>query len=230
MIPVSTSTHTGTAAPAPPRTSPVTGEPAGRGGHGLQAPPHLPGHRLEHGPGQVGRAVGRRTARRRRPRRRARHHGARAPSSQGAAITPRAPGGLSAASSASSPGGWPVSRPSQARKEPAADSPPSSSHPPRPPATAPARWAPDRPVAPTGTDTLAVVPQLTMGHDSPAPAPSTSHGRSPAPIDHRRAGRQAEWRRPRPPAGPLTWSEGTTGGSSATAAPASSSTTRPSRS
>ena len=34
----------------------------------------------------------------------------------------------------------------------------------------------------TGTDTLAVVPQLTMGRSSEAPEPSTSHWRSPAPM------------------------------------------------
>ena len=60
------------------------------------------------------------------------------------------------------------SRPSQARKEPAADSPPSSSQPPSAArvTTAPAGDGTGRSC--TGTDTLAVVPQLTMGWCSDA--------------------------------------------------------------
>ena len=111
-----------------------------------------------------------------------RHHGARAPSSQGTAMTPLAPGGLSAARGASSSEVRPSNRPSQARNDPAADRPPSSSQPSSAArvTTAPAGEGTGR--SGTGTDTLAVVPQLTMGRASDAPDPSTSHWRSPAPI------------------------------------------------
>ncbi len=58
-----------------------------------------------------------------------RHHGARAPSNQGAATTPRPPGGLVAASAARDSAECPVTVPSQARRVPAAESPPRTATP-----------------------------------------------------------------------------------------------------
>ena len=52
----------------------------------------VPGHRLEHGTGQIGRPVGRAQAHEGGARASSRHHGARAPSSHGTAPSPRGPG------------------------------------------------------------------------------------------------------------------------------------------
>ena len=159
-----------------------------------------------------------------------RHHGARAPSSHGVATTPRAPTGLPAASSASSSEVRPVSRPSQATNDPAADRPPSSSQPATAPrdTTRPAGASAGR--VPTGTDRLAVVPQLTMGRDPVAPVPTTSHGRSPAPMITGVPARRPSSAEAAPVSPPVTRSDGTTGASRAPAGAASSSTTPPSKS
>ncbi len=84
-----------------------------------------------------------------------RHHGARAPSSHGTATTPRAPGPALRGQPSQLFVLRPSRRPSQARKEPAADSPPSSSQPPSAArvTTAPAGEGTGRSC--TGTDTLA---------------------------------------------------------------------------
>src|SRR5581483_7051841 len=108
-----------------------------------------------------------------------RHHGARAPSSQGRQNTPRAPGSPAAASSASSDVLAPVRPASQSSREPAPDRPPSSNQP-RSAArdtTNPAGAVAGHPAV--GTDTLAVVPQDTIGAASVAPTPMTSQARSP---------------------------------------------------
>ncbi len=146
------------------------------------------------------------------------------------ATTPRAPGGLWAAHSDNSSGRWPVSAPIHDTRDPAADSPPSSSQssPVDRDSTIPAGTPSGR--SATGTETLAVVPQLTMGQDSVAPEPSTSQGRSPAPMT---TGVPAT--RPRASAEfgvsvPVTRSDGTTDGSRRPQDPTSGSTTRPSRS
>ena len=139
-----------------------------------------------------------------------RHQGARAPSSQGVATTPRAPGGLWAGPRGQLVGRWPGQRRAiHDKRDPAADSPPSSSQPPSaardstiPVGTGSGRSA-------TGTDTLAVVPQLTMGQDSVAPEPSTSQGAVARADHHRRARGRA--RGPRPTRGravPVTRSDG----------------------
>ncbi len=159
-----------------------------------------------------------------------RHHGARAPSSQGTATTPRAPGGLSPARRASSSGVRSSSRPSQARNEPAAESPPSRSQPPSAArvTTAPAGEGTGRSC--TGTDTLPVVPQLTIGWSSDAPDPSTSHCRSPAPITTGMPGFSPSSAPGTDFSCPTTVSDGTTLGSLPSAGPASSRTALPSKS
>ena len=159
-----------------------------------------------------------------------RHHGARAPSSHGTATTPRAPGPLSAARRPSSSVLRSSRRPSQARKEPAADSPPSRSQPPSAArvTTAPTGAGTGRSC--TGTETLAVVPQLTMGWYSDAPEPSTSHWRSPAPMTIGTPGRSPSSAAGTGLSWPTTVSDGTTLGSLPRAGPASSRTALPSKS
>ena len=159
-----------------------------------------------------------------------RHHGARAPSSQGTAMTPLAPGGLAAARVANSSELRPSRRPNQARKEPAADRPPSSNHPPSAArvTTAPAGDGTGRSC--TGTDTLAVVPQLTMGQPSEAPEPRTSHWRSPAPMTTGMPGRSPSSAPGTALRLPTTVSDDTTLGSLPRAGPASSRTALPSKS
>jgi hypothetical protein len=227
---VRTSTHNGRPVPAPPRVTPWA-----------VCPPSRPAvtTSMQRSTSQATDSI---TARDRssmpcaapRPtnpaRASSRHHGARAPSNQGTAVTPRAPGGLLAARVASSSTGRSSSRPSQARNDPAAERPPSSNQPSLAPrvTTAPAGEGTGRSC--TGTDTLAVVPQLTMGHSSDAPEPRTSHWRSPAPITIGVPGR-----RPSSAPGtalrcPITVSDATTLGSLPRAGPASSRTALPSKS
>ena len=113
---------------------------------------------------------------------RGRHHGARAPPNQGTAVTPRPPGGDDAAWRARSSGVRPTTDPNQASSDPAADSPPSTSH---APSAARVTARPDgggTGLLVRGTETLAVVPQLTMGAAAVAPQPRTSHCRSPPPT------------------------------------------------
>jgi len=158
------------------------------------------------------------------------HHGARAPSSHGTATTPRAPGPLVVASRASSAGSRPTSWPSQASRDPAADSPPSRSHPPSAEreSTSPSGSGSGR--TDCGTETLAVVPQLTIGCAALAPAPMTSHWRSPAPMTTGMPGASPSDAAGTARSRPITVSGGTTGASRHRAAPASPSTTDPSRS
>ena len=90
----------------------------------------------------------------------------------------RALGGQAASSSGCGRAGGPA-RPGTCRRQTAR--PRAAS--PRPPPGSPRRPAGDGTGRScTGTETLAVVPQLTMGRSSDAPEPSTSHWRSPAPM------------------------------------------------
>src|SRR5215472_4551889 len=93
----------------------------------------------------------------------ARHHGARAPPSHGNARTPRAPGGLERAAAASAAGSEPTSEASHSRADPAAESPPSSSHPPLAPRVTVSARGGGSGRSLTGTDTFAVVPHDTIG-------------------------------------------------------------------
>ena len=88
---------------------------------------------------------------------------------------------MSSACRASSSALWPVSRPSHARAEPAADRSASITKPPRAPreTTMPGSGAG---TWPTGTDTPANAPHDTMGRAVVAATPSTSQARSPAPA------------------------------------------------
>ena len=82
----------------------------------------------------------------------------------------------------------------------------------------------------TGTETLAVVPQLTIGWSSDAPEPSTSHWRSPAPMTTGMPGRSPSSAPGTGFSWPTTVSEATTLGSLPSAGPASSRTALPSKS
>src|ERR1019366_8384952 len=103
------------------------------------------------------------------PRAVSRHHGARAPPSQGRTITPRDPGGLDRARSTRTSTSGPAKRASQSTRDPAADSPPSRSQPPSAPRVT--IITPGVPAGSlrTGTDTLAVVPHETIGQVSDEP-------------------------------------------------------------
>lgn len=122
----------------------------------------------------------------------------------------------------------PVSRANHWRKEPAADIPASSSHPPSAArdATTPGGGS-GRLGSRTGIDTLAVVPQLTNGAVSVAPVPRTSHAWSPAPTTTGVPGGTPRRCATVPRTRPTTASGGAAGGSRSASSPASSPITSP---
>ena len=83
-------------------------------------------------------------------------------------------------------------------------------------------------MGPTGSEMLAVVPQLTMGTVAPASVPRTSHWRSPAPITTGIPAGRSRNLAASPVTVPITVSEGTTGGSRSPTSRVTSSTTVPS--
>ena len=127
---VRTSTQTGSPDPAPPSVTPSAVEPPRR----PTVTTSMTRRTSQATDSTTARAMSAAPCAAPRPRNPARassrHHGARAPSSHGTATTPRAPGPLSAASRPRSSVLRSSRRPSQARNDPAADSPPSSSQPP----------------------------------------------------------------------------------------------------
>src|SRR5439155_18169255 len=154
-----------------------------------------------------------------------RHQGARAPLSQGSATTPRAPGSAAAAASTSASWSRPVSCCNQASAAPLAESPASSRWPSIAARDATNPGGSGLGSVDLGSETLAVVPQETTGVVSDAPAPSTSHGRSPAPsTTEMPAGRPAP-----SPASPTDVVGAITGGSRPSIPAAVSGATVPSR-
>ena len=117
------------------------------------------------------------------PRAVSRHHGARAPPNQGSTITPARSGRARGGPPHEGVGVEPARSASHATRDPAAERPPSSSHPPeRPRVAIMASGTAADGAAGTGIETLAVVPHDTIGHASEEPVPRTSQARSPAPI------------------------------------------------